>query len=493
VTGEALPVLQPVAIAAAGRELPAQFAISLMLAAPAPALPGEVTADGRVRLMCRQVLRLLPGRRLVARVEVAGRSAVIKLFLGARAERYCRREARGCAWMAAAGVTTPAVLAELKDPGGRGGGGTARALLFEYLPGARPVSVADDAGVAAAALQLARLHQAGCRHRDLHLHNFLELPDTGEVFVIDGDGVVRRSGAAPLDEGRSRTDLAVLCAQRPPLADGALPEVYRSYAAGRGWSDQDPAPQVALAAATRRQRRVRVRRYLKKAQRDCTEYRQQRTWRCWTVAVRDAWDSDLAAFVANPEAPFQAAPTLKSGHSATVIRAHLGSRRCVIKRYNLKGPWHAMRRVLKPTARFRRAWLNGQRLHFLGIPTARPLALVERRFGPVRGVAYLVMEDLGDRDLAGEATEADLSEPRLAQLVELFRALEAAGLVHGDTKASNFLITSDAVALVDLDAMHPAGRRGNRDLTRFLANFADRPALRERLCQAFAAAGLVAD
>jgi hypothetical protein len=175
----------------------------------------------------------------------------------------------------------------------------------------------------------------------------------------------------------------------------------------------------------------------------------------------------------------------------------------VIKRYNLKGPWHALRRALKPTARFRRAWLNGQRLQFLDIPTARPLALVERRFGPLRGVAYLVMEDLGDRDLGIEVAVGGLTEVRLAQVAALFRALGAAGLTHGDTKASNFLVTADGVAVIDLDAMHSSVNKSlvnkrsvnkssvseHPDLTRFLANFDHLPDVRARVRAALSGAG----
>lgn len=461
-----LPVLEPGELAAAGRRLPPAFVLHL----------------GDVRLVCRENLRLLPGRRLVARVEVDGRPAAMKLFLGRDAARRVTRERRGCAWLSSAGVATPAVLNELRVEGPV----RACALLFEYLDDASPVAACDDVGVAAAAAQLARLHGAGLCYRDLHLDNFLQSRD-GRVYVIDGDGVRaagplqghRGEAGRGLKERHSLHELAVLCAQRPPLMDQRLPDVYRGYADARGWRRDDAARLALLAAATRGQRRARVRRFLKKAQRDCTEFHQHRTGRRWVVAVREAWDEDLAAFAADPEAAFRAARILKDGNSATVVRARVGGEFRVIKRYNIKGPWHAVRRALKPLPRYRLAWLNGQRLTLLGIPTARPLALVERRLGPLRGVAYLVMEDLGDLDLAAEIAAAGLTERRLAEIAALFCALSMAGLSHGDTKVSNFLVTPAGVALVDLDAMAEKSRC-HTDVRRFLANFDRTPEVRER-------------
>ncbi len=418
-------------------------------------------------------------------MEAGGHQRVLKLFLGAGARRRCRREVRGWARLAAAGMATPRLLGELlgglHDPVHQP---SAAALLFDYLPDVRPLAADDHRGVAAAAAVLGRLHHAGLCYRDLHLGNFLQ-DSRGVVHVVDGDGVGRVAGGR-MRRRRSLEELGILCAQRSPLADDRLGEVDRAYAAARGWSAGDRRRLAALAAATVRQRRRRIRRYLRKAQRDCSEFHQHRTWRQWVVAVREAWDPEVAAFAAAPENALHGASVIKDGNSATVFRIRLGGRSRVVKRYNLKGPWHALRRALKPVARFRLAWRNGQRLHFLGIATARPLALVEQRCGPWRGIAYLLMEDLGDRDLAMEVASHGLTPERLAQVSDLFRALSAAGLRHGDTKASNFLVAAGGLALVDLDGM-AEGEGNGRDRQRFLENFDHLPDVRERLRAAFAA------
>lgn len=498
-----LRVLTVHGIRTAGRSLPPRFRLYLQFhtaEAVVPAAPDEA-----VSVRVAECLRLLPGRRLVARAEVSGRRCLLKLFLGRGARRYRDRELAGCRLLAEAGVATPEILGEVTDPKGQGLG-----ILFDYLPAARAVGADDEAQMALAAAELARLHAFGAWHGDLHLNNFLfrgtvsgespedaaaESPDR-RVYIIDGDGVRKRrsSGAAgplPLDVAASLRNLATLCAQRPPLLDASLPGLLAAYARGRGWATSGGQFDTLLASlveATRRQRRRRVRRYLRKAQRDCTEYVCERSFRRYFVCLRDCLTEELLAFRQDPESFFVGAEMLKDGNSATVVRSRIGQRSCVIKRYNIKSPWHALRRTLKPRSRFRRAWCNGQRLHFLRIPTARPLALLERRHGPLRGVAYLVMEDCGADDLSRLAAGTGLTGWHIDAVTRIFRALVAAGLSHGDTKATNFLVAGDDVLLVDLDAMRESPAGQSKDIGRFLANWD--PALGRRFRERFAEAHL---
>jgi tRNA A-37 threonylcarbamoyl transferase component Bud32 len=478
--------LQPRQIADAGRDVPAAFVCRLLVE---DASQDEAPPAQPVAVRCRQILRLLPGRRLVARVEVAGRTRVMKLFLGADAGRYARREAAGVALLRAAGAATPDLVGRLVAPDG-----SARGLLFAHLDDARPIAADALDEVLGAVAELARLHRAGAAHRDPHLDNFLRRGADGRVFLIDGDGVRRVLGGWRLGWRGSIDNLGYFCAQRSPLADDTLADVYAAYADGRGWprsAERDATGERALQRATRRQRRARVRRYLLKAERDCTEFCCERSWRRVLLCVRAARDPALDALLADPERAVRRGEVVKAGNSATVVRVRVGERTAIVKRYNQKNAWHALRRALKPQARFRLAWRNGQRLHFLGIPTARPLALIEGRFGPLRGVAYLVMEDLGSMDLASEAAAVPLTAERIEQVVALFRGLRAAGLRHGDTKASNFIAGPAGLAVVDLDAMTAgigAAADQAADLRRFLANFVDQPGLRERFAVAFAAA-----
>jgi len=487
------PRLTVTELARAGRHLPPTFELALAVTTPAAA--DRRRADGPTSVLrCEAVLRLLPGRRLVARVRVDGRLRALKLFFGPGARRYFRRERRGCEAMRAAGVATPALAGAVADTDG-----SARGLLFDWIEDATPLSPFDQAGLASAAAELARLHASGWRHGDLHLDNFLVAPGPGRPQLIDGDGV-RRDRAGEVARAAAIDDLATLCAQRPPRADDDLDGIWRAYAGARGWADADGAAPAAVPAAVPavllerlgRQRRARLERYLRKTQRDCSEFRVERSWRHCLLAVRACWRDELAALLRDPEAAMAAGEVVKAGNSATVVRVALGASSCIVKRYNLKNAGQALRRNLRGMPRFRRAWAFGQGLHLLEVATARPLALLERRAGPWRGVAYLVMEDVGRHDLAGEIAATGLTDERLDQVVALFTDLGRAGLTHGDTKATNLLVDGAALRLVDLDAMALDDRGRAADLARFLENFEAGSAPRRRFAEAFAAAGLTA-
>ncbi len=453
---------------AAGRSLTLPF--NLALASP---------ADGAFTVTCEEIFRLLPARRLVARVSWREQQFVLKLFFDARAERNCAREVAGLAAMADSAVPTPRICAQVTLAP------VACGLLLEYLPAAVELGWADTRGVTAAACLIADMHAQGVWQDDLHLDNFLT---SGErVFAIDGGGVRSRSSA--LNEKASFANLGVLLAQRPPLVDDEIAGIGRAYCDRRSWQTDDARLQRQLAAVAT-QRRARVRRYLVKVQRDCTEFAVAKTFTRYQAVVRDRQTASLTGLLENLAQALESGEILKAGNSATVARVAMATgTSVVVKRYNVKNLFHALRRALKPLARFRRAWINGQRLHFLNIPTPRPLALVEERIGPWRGVAYLVTEDCGDVDLLAEITASGLSEKRCAQITTIFTSLQRACLMHGDTKASNFLIWQDQVFLIDLDGMTENPTARDKDLQRFLRNWDN--ATRRRFAEAFQEAGLV--
>jgi serine/threonine-protein kinase RIO1 len=120
-----------------------------------------------------------------------------------------------------------------------------------------------------------------------------------------------------------------------------------------------------------------------------------------------------------------------------------------------------------------------------GIPTARPVALIEERFGPLRGRAWYLSEfvageaasSLCDQDKTGESVRTAAGQ----QLTRLLARLALSGLSHGDMKASNFILSQQGAVVIDLDAMqrHVAPesfqRAQRRDLARFMRNWEDCP------------------
>jgi len=135
--------------------------------------------------------------------------------------------------------------------------------------------------------------------------------------------------------------------------------------------------------------------------------------------------------------------------------------------------------------------VEGHRLGFLGITTPRPLALIERRLGPLRGRAWIVVEYCAGESLAAHFApfiETDLPALELQAVSDLFGKLAAARVSHGDLKASNLLWHENRVCLIDLDAtrQHEPSetsyvRAWRKDRTRFLQNWPEGSVLRRAI------------
>ena len=441
------------------REPPASFTLEL---------------PGREPLLTEEVLRHLPGRRLVFRASAGGEAVLVKLFFR---RRDYRRECAGLELLHAHGVPSPAIRWRYRCRG-------AWLLATEFLTAAPGLAERLETGgvesdVRAVLALLGTLHRAGLIQRDAHLDNFLICG--GVAHAIDGAGIRRACGARAL-----RANLALLLAQFPPAWDARLHELLR--ACGKREDDE------ALARAWRRARQRRLRDYRRKCVRSCSEFVAERSWRHFTARRRDHTDAVFRALLDAPGSAVANAPRLKDGNSATVVRVPGTALDLVVKRYNVKDWRHALRRAPR-RSRAWVSWQNANVLAHLGVPTPPALALREGRWGPLRRVTYLITEASEGVPLQ-EWVEARGVGPVPAwlnrALFESLAALAAAGISHGDLKATNFLVEEERerLLLIDLDSMHLHRSRSRhrrawrRDLNRFLDNWDG--SLREHFAQLLA-------
>jgi tRNA A-37 threonylcarbamoyl transferase component Bud32 len=237
-----------------------------------------------------------------------------------------------------------------------------------------------------------------------------------------------------------------------------------------------------------------------KALRSCTAFVAQRSLRRFAVIDRRDDGPQLRAWLETPDAPFEdlRAQWLKRGNSASVLRVELDGRARVIKRYNLKSVAHWLRRFWRPSRAWH-SWRNAQRLCLWGVPTPRPVALLEHRFGWLRARAYYVCDWVAGEPLAQVLPAADplRRDLLLDRLCGLLADLARLGLSHGDLKATNLLVDQDnQLMLLDLDGLRRHRRRATferalaRDIARLRANWADDAELLAALDAALAAAGL---
>lgn len=146
----------------------------------------------------------------------------------------------------------------------------------------------------------------------------------------------------------------------------------------------------------------------------------------------------------------------KPNDTSTVALVEQDLRQWVVKRYNIKGFWHGVKRALLPT-KARISWNNALLLKKLGIPAIKPVALIERRFGCLKGVAYLIAEYqdgiLASDYFAKDSPFADHFEQAIHSLSDLIKQMQKQRVVHDDFKLNNILIVDHAAFLLDLDHM----------------------------------------
>lgn len=439
---------------ASGQSIERVGAAALQAAGRTPTTPFCLTLADGSDVVVQRLLRVLPGKRIVGEGLWQGRRVLVKLFVGRRNARHWAQEKAGIEALHRAAVRTPELLLASSLAGGGG------ILLSAYLDGAQSVAAAwaplagQPAGGAAelAVLQpalrmLGRMHAAGLVHDDPHLGNFL--CSGGQIFVIDGDAVSASAREKAPAGQRLTGNLALLLAQLPLSWDACRPELLAAYLAGGGLRSADLA---RLQDEVTRARQWRLQDFLAKTLRDCSQFAVERRIFRFTAVQRDAAHV-LVPLLAAPDAAVQGGTLLKDGRTCTVARVEFSGRTLVIKRYNLKGIGHLLQRFWRPTRAWQ-SWRAGHLLHFFGLATPAPLALIEERVGPLRLRGFLINEFCPGANLLqllSPDREPDFDVARA--LIVLFGTLHALRISHGDLKATNLLWHDGRVFVIDLDAL----------------------------------------
>ena len=437
-------------------------------------------ADGS-HVVCTATLRELPGKRAVFAGRRDGQEVIVKQYLDPRRGAvHARREAAGLAAFARAGIAAPPVLYDGSDDEGHA------LLVLQRIAAAatfgevfHAATVAERRTLLTQMMRLlAQHHAAGVCQADLHPNNFL-LAD-GRLYSIDGAAVDAREEA--LGEDAALANVALFCAQFTPDNDALCLDAAPAYLAARGWSDTLMGRLPAAISAARDRRWCKL---LPKLFRECTAVQHRVRGRREAYVMRDAGPA-LAALADDPDAscPSEPAARLKNGNTATVWRTEVDGAGVVVKRYNVKNPWHGLQMWFKHS-RAAISWRNAHMLDLYGIATPAPLALVVERRGLFGRRAWFISREVAGMPL-NAWVDARGGDPgtiaaMAAQVGHVLAALRVQRISHGDMKATNFLVVDDRLYLIDLDAMqrhHNLSRfehAWRRDLQRFMANWHDRP------------------
>ena len=456
----------------------------------APSLPLTISladAAGPADLQLLSLLRVLPGQRYVGAGVWRGRPVLAKLLVGSKAARHFQRELTGVKLLAEQGLTTPLLLADgLQD--GEGGW-----LLFEFLEGAEslgdawqkveslPVLADEQSAVLAEALgAIGQLHGKGLWQEDLHLDNLLR--QGGQLYLIDGAGICAETSGQPLSRQKVLENLGVFFAQLPKSLEPFTEELLVYYLLS---NSEHALPLEALQKQIAKVRAWRLKDYLIKVGRECTLFSVQRGAFALR-AIRREEEAAMLPVLDQADALLDQGHLYKTGGAASVGKVEVAGRTLVIKRYNIKGFAHWLKRFWRPSRAWH-SWREGNRLAFLGIATPKPLAVLEKRFLWLRSRAYLVTELLPGPDIierfAPYVESGAAPESELQALDQLFARLIAERISHGDFKGHNLFWQEDRWALIDLDSMCQHSSVGSfaaayvRDRARFMRNWPESSAL----------------
>ena len=468
------------------------------LSREAAAAPFDLSLADAGQLHDLRVVRAVPNKRLVCRGVWNSQPVYAKIFIGPQAQRYAARDAEGVGRLTRAGIATPALLhsadiAESNDAAGR-------VLIYAAVDDAVNAEqawqqCADEQRLDLAlklVAEVAAHHHAGLMQTDLYLKNFLVQGE--KLYTLDGDAI--KSLPQFFTRRTALGNLALLLSKFDVLEIQAwLPALLQAYADGRGWQSCPDEQWMQSRIAHCRRRAVRS--YAeKKVLRQCTDVMVARSWRHFLAMSRQNPNAPLQQMLlAMPDALIDdiSRQRLKSGNTCTVALAEINGRKLVVKRYNIKSFWHLLGRFWR-SSRAADSWVNAHRLLMYGIATPASVALLEQRFGPLRGRAYFVAEYTSAPDIAqwlqSTSVADDQKKSALEALAGLMYKLMLLQIAHGDLKASNIHVDDNQPVLIDLDSLREFRCKAwfetshVRDLKRLLRNWQDQPDVQQSLMAA---------
>ena len=441
--------------------------------------------DSLHQLYCTDVLRFLPGKRLVLKARHEKRNVIIKCFFGSHADRDQQRELNGIHGFQRAKVNTPELITYSSS---RDASVVVTAALepmesFEDIWQQELTDTVRREWLVRISQIIGTLHNAGVQQADIHLDNMLV--HNNELYLIDGGGA--ENTANGLSPKAALENLATFQAVLYPKFDCYLPDVWTSY------KQTTPAncEQKSLNDFSDlvQQRRKWREKFVQKALRNCTQFRVEKSWQHFMSVDRELDTEALQEVFNNPDQAMNNGKVIKRGRTNTLSIVTLNNgEKVLIKRYkSTKGLFHKYLRCLRPS-RARGCWINGTLLHMLGIKTPRPYAMLEQRFGPLVLCSYIINRFEPATHAMDWFSQSPLPENKdiiASKMGAMLSDLQRALIYHGDLKANNILIVNNEPSLIDLDSMksYPSKkefeRKNRQDINRFSRNWINIPAALE--------------
>lgn len=432
-------------------------------------IPFWIALPDGSELLCTDMLRQLPGKRMVVRAENGGNVVLAKLFFDTR---NMQKELDGCTLLQKTGAVTPALVSNFRmEQGG--------VCLYQFIEKAEPLDVLwQKNGAAKKAVLLEKLlpalqqcYQQQVLQLDLHLGNFL-LQDE-QLIVIDPASCTTFS-----NDAEQNANLALLLAQLPFTDWQPALEKIQTFFPSINTND--------LTRQAQQQWQQRQKNYLQKVFRECSDVADLGSGSLRVLCRQLALSQTLTARLRHPQSLIDGATILKNGNSAKVFLTEIDGKKLVVKQYINKDWWRKIRRAFRQS-RAARSWYFSHAFSFAGIRVPAPVALIEQKSGPFVTSAWFICEYSDGKDLLTCWNEREPNVEELSCIHSLFLSLQIIRTSHGDMKASNLISDGARISLIDYDGATEHSSQSSlvralaQDKQRFLQNWADNAALQKKL------------
>ncbi|MBN2138819.1 MAG: glycosyltransferase [Sedimentisphaerales bacterium] len=407
-------------------------------------------------LLCKVILRAIPGNREVYDAIWNDRNVVLKVFarrLGAN--RRVNKEWNRLHLLRSRGLNAPEPLFRGKTRDGR------YAIAIDKIVDSHTTLDAFNAASDEAertnllmllCRELAKQHDKGVMQEDLHLGNFLLKDD--KVFLIDPGQI--KFFSQPVTRKNGISHLAWLARYLPSEHTEQIIALCREYLSVRGW-DFGIADEEMFRKKLRQHTRKSIGRTIRKCLR--TNKRQQRiTGKGFSAVIDKAFfhGADPLSFIEHIDELMARGEILKDS-SSYISRFTWNNTDIVVKRYNYRGIVYSLRHIIM-SSRAKKSWLHAHRLGAIKVPTPKPLAYIDRFKGLLIHTSYIVTEYTEGQKLyyylRNDSIDNEQRSEALRRVQELLAELAQYRLTHGDVKPSNILMSPNGPTLTDLDGMH---------------------------------------
>jgi len=438
----------------------------------------KLATDADSDVVCRQLLRVVPGKRIVAEAIWQNKVVIAKVFYQrGQAKRHFMREQSQSAQLSFRGVLCPKILyaGNTQDP-------RVKIIIYEKVLGVALETLWKNKTTIASvrlllqamSIELATQHVLGVLQRDLHFKNFfvnkqkIITIDAGQVSFFD----------KPLSKKVSLKHLSLYFSQLGIGRFKLLKLLYETYAHARGWQIKEKDFRM-IKRFVKFYQENRWERLQKKLLRTSSQFYVTKSFTQFVSFDKDYATPALQFCLLDPQQTASLGVTLKNGNSSTVSLVDIDNKKVVIKRYKIKGFWHGLRRCLRPTRAFT-TWFLSHYLSMLDVAIPRPIAIVEKRFGFLKRESFLLMDYIPGEHAKDFFQHA--SGPQAQSVADkilfLLKKLSLLKLVHGDFKQTNVIIYQDNPYLIDLDGMVKKAlfkKHQHIDYNRFMMNWRDTP------------------